>query len=497
MYELLPFGPGAWVFVSCYLCSLLLIGWVGYNARREDTLEDFYLAGRGFGFVVLVLTLYATQYSGNSVFGVAGAAYRQGFGWLISVHYMLAIIVFYRVFAPRLHALSRRRAYVTPVDYLRERFGSRGLSLLASIVMIVALNNYLLAQLMTMGRALQGLAGPYGDVAYNYGVIALALIMLVYGTLGGIRAIAWTDVIQGAVLLVGFIVLLVMLVDEFGPLSAATERVLASPDAAKIARPSGSMLREWASYILIVGMGGALYPHAIQRIYASKSQRTLNRSLAVMTLLPFVTALIAVIAGIYGLAYVADLEGAATDQVLASLLRVIQANSMLGYGVVVLIFSAVLAALMSTADSAMLAISSMFTKDIYGVHIRSDASEADMTRVGKRCSWIVVGALAALAIALKEQASLIGLLDRKFDILVQLAPAFMLGIHWLRLEAGPVLVGLIAGLAISLSLAFGPFDFVVAGKIWGIHPGLYGLAVNASIAVLGSLRIHRAVASAR
>jgi SSS family solute:Na+ symporter/sodium/pantothenate symporter len=410
---------------------------------------------------------------------------------------MLAIIVFYRVFAPRLHALSRRRAYVTPVDYLRERFGSRGLSLLASIVMIVALNNYLLAQLMTMGRALQGLAGPYGDVAYNYGVIALALIMLVYGTLGGIRAIAWTDVIQGAVLLVGFIVLLVMLVDEFGPLSAATERVLASPDAAKIARPSGSMLREWASYILIVGMGGALYPHAIQRIYASKSQRTLNRSLAVMTLLPFVTALIAVIAGIYGLAYVADLEGAATDQVLASLLRVIQANSMLGYGVVVLIFSAVLAALMSTADSAMLAISSMFTKDIYGVHIRSDASEADMTRVGKRCSWIVVGALAALAIALKEQASLIGLLDRKFDILVQLAPAFMLGIHWLRLEAGPVLVGLIAGLAISLSLAFGPFDFVVAGKIWGIHPGLYGLAVNASIAVLGSLRIHRAVASAR
>ncbi len=492
MFELLPFGPGAWAFVSGYLCSLLLIGWIGYNARREDTLEDFYLAGRGFGFVVLVLTLYATQYSGNSVFGVAGAAYREGFGWLISVHYMLAIIVFYRVFAPRLHALSRRRAYVTPVDYLHERFGSRALSLLASIVMIVALNNYLLAQLMTMGRALQGLAGPYGDVAYNYGVIALALIMLVYGTLGGIRAIAWTDVIQGAVLLVGFVVLLVMLVDEFGPLSAATERVLASPDAAKIARPSGAMLREWASYILIVGMGGALYPHAIQRIYASKSQRALNQSLAVMAFLPFVTALIAVIAGIYGLAYVTGLEGAGTDQVLASLLRVIQANSAIGYGIVVLILSAVLAALMSTADSAMLAISSMFTKDIYGVHIRRGASEADMTRIGKRCSWIVVGTLAALAIVLKEQASLIGLLDRKFDILVQLAPAFMLGIHWLRLEAGPVLVGLAAGLAISLLLAFGPFDFVIAGKVWGIHPGLYGLAVNASIAVLGSLRAHRA-----
>ena len=81
------------------------------------------------------------------------------------------------------------------------------------------------------------------------------------------------------------------------------------------------------------------------------------------------------------------------------------------------------------------------------------------------------------------------------DTLVQLAPAFMLGIHWLRLDGGPVLAGLVAGLTISLLLAFGPFDFVVAGKIWGIHPGLYGLAVNVSIAVLGSLRSRRAVAS--
>jgi SSS family solute:Na+ symporter len=494
MLDLLPFGPGAWLFVGAYLGSLLVLGWAGYRARREDTLEDFYLAGRGFGFAVLVLTLYATQYSGNSVFGVAGAAYREGFGWLISVHYMLAIIVFYRVFAPKLHALASRRAYVTPADFLHERFGSRTLCLLASVIMIVALSNYLLAQLMTMGRALQGLAGAYGDLAYDYGVIALALIMLIYGTMGGIRAIAWTDVIQGGILMLGFLVLLTMLVHEFGPLSAATDVVLASPDAAKIARPSGAMLREWTSYILIIGIGGALYPQAIQRIYASRSRRVLNESLAVMAFLPFVTALIAVIAGIYGLAYVGGLQGAATDQVLASLLRVIQQDSAIGYGLVVLIFSAVLAALMSTADSAMLSISSMFTKDIYGVRIRPSANQRELTRVGKRCSWFVVGGLAALAILLEDRASLIGLLDRKFDLLVQLAPAFMLGIHWSRLQGHAVVLGLIAGVVVSLLLAFGPFDFVVAGKVWGIHPGLYGLGANLAISVSVSLRRPRAAA---
>ena len=487
MSDVLPFGVGAWLFVGLYLCSLLLIGWIGYNARREDTLRDFYLAGRGFGFVVLFLTLYATQYSGNTVFGVAGAAYREGFGWLIAVHYMLAIVVCYLIFAPKLYVLSRRGGYVTPVDFVQERFGSAALSLLASIVMIVALNNYLLAQLMTMGRVLQGFAGPFGDIAYSYGVLGLALVMVVYGTMGGIRAVAWTDVLQGGVLMVGFAVLLALLVGEFGPLSEATNTIAASPNVQRIAPPDADMQRQWLSYILIVGLGGALYPHAIQRIYASRSQRVLNRSLAVMVLLPFATALIAVVGGIYALAYIPGLEGADTDQVLSRLLRVIQESSVVGYGLVVLIFSAVLAALMSTADSAMLSISSMFTKDIYGVHIRPQAPEAGLTRIGKRCSWVVLCGLAVLAIVLKDQTSLITLLDRKFDVLVQLVPAFMLGIHWSGLKAGPTLAGLVAGLIVSLSLAFGPFDVVVAGKVWGFHPGIYGLALNLVIAVVGSL----------
>lgn len=484
--NLLPFGFGAWLFFSAYLCSLLLLGWLGRKARKEDSLQDFYLAGRGFSFFVLFLTLYATQYSGNTVFGVTGASYRLGFPWLISVHYMLAIIVFMRTYAFKLQTLARSRNYVTPVDYLKDRFHSRLLATISSIVMIVALSNYLLAQLMTMGRALQGLAGPAGDIAYNYGVISLALIMVIYGTLGGLRAIAWTDVIQGSVLFVGFFVLLLLVINQFGPLSIATETIAQASDLDKLERPNSSMLREWLSYIFLVGIGGALYPQFIQRIYSARTTQGLRQSFAVMAFMPFITALIAVIIGIYALAYIPGLEGAATDQALSSILRIVQEQSLFGYALVVLIFSAVLAALMSTADSAMLSISSMFIKDIYGVHIRPNASEQELTRLGKRCSWIVVGLLSLLAILLKEQTSLIGLLDRKFDLLVQLAPAFMLGIHWSGLRTGPVLIGLVLGIIIALTLAFGPFSFVVAGKVWGFHPGLYGLAVNLFYAILGS-----------
>ncbi|MDE0740818.1 MAG: hypothetical protein OSB83_16610, partial [Planctomycetota bacterium] len=150
---LLPFGPGAWAFIALYLCSLLLVGWWGYRARREDSMKDFYLAGGGFGFIVLLLTLYATQYSGNTLFGFTGKTYRIGYAWTMSVHFMTAVIVFYLLLAPKLQARARSRGFITPADYLHDRFAYAPLSVLASVVMIVALANYLLAQLMAMGRA--------------------------------------------------------------------------------------------------------------------------------------------------------------------------------------------------------------------------------------------------------------------------------------------------------------------------------------------------------
>jgi solute:Na+ symporter, SSS family len=492
MAEVLPFGPGAWTFIFFYISSLLVVGFIAYKARRENTLKDFYLAGSGFGFTVLVLTLYASQYSGNSLFGFTGMTYRIGYSWVMSVHFMIAIVIFYQLIAVRLFRLCRENNYITPIDFVHDRFRNKTLSFICAIVMILALSNFLLAQLMAMGRALQGLAGAHADQAYQYGVIALALIMVIYGTLGGIRAVAWTDMLQGSVLMIGFLLLLGMLFVKFGSLSVATEQIRVNADAAslmKLLPPDSKRMREWLSYILIVGMGGALYPHAIQRIYAARSELILRRSLAVMAFLPFLTTLIALITGIYAIAYVSGLEGAASDQVLGRLLRQVQEESVFGYCLVVVLFAAVLSAIMSTADSTLLSISSMLSKDIYGKFININASEAQMTKLGKLCSWFLIVILVVFAINLRDQSSLVKLLDRKFDVLVQLVPVFMLGIRWPKMKTMPALIGLIVGLTSSLILAFGSFSFVVNGKIWGFHPGLYGLCLNLFIVVSGSIYV--------
>ena len=154
MNSALPFVPGAWLFISAYLLSLIFVGWWGYRARRENTMHDFYLAGGSFGFIVLVLTLYATQYSGNTLLGYSGKAYRIGYSWIMCVHFMTAIVICYLFYVPRLYQIARERKYVTPTDYLNDRFASKAINILATAIMIIVLSNYLLAQLMAMGRAM-------------------------------------------------------------------------------------------------------------------------------------------------------------------------------------------------------------------------------------------------------------------------------------------------------------------------------------------------------
>ncbi len=472
----LAFGPGAMAVVTLYLLSMVGIGWIARKRRQSDSLDDFYLAGRSMGFGVLFLTLYATQYSGNTLFGYTGTAYRIGFQWTVSILFMFSIIVGYLLFAPRLVVLSRKLSFITPGDYISNRFRSPVLTLLSTIVMIYALANYALAQLKAMGAAVEGLTD--GAVSSAHGIVALAIIMVVYETLGGLRSVAWTDVIQGVVLLTGFGVLLFIVPPLGGGLPAAVEQI-GRTDPTKVGAPSLEVCNTWISYILLLGCGAAIYPQAIQRLYAGRSVRVLKRSLMVMAFMPLTTTLIALVCGVVGIVALPDLGGASTDQVLPRLCALIMSGSTAGYWLVVVVFAAALAALMSTADSALLSMSSMFTRDIYHAHLRPHSSEAELTRVGKISSWIVVAILVVIAIGTDK--SLIRLLELKFEVLIQIVPCFFLGLYWTRLSASAVLMGMIAGLATALGLTWTGY-----ARLGGFHAGVVGLAVNFALCCLGA-----------
>ncbi|MGP0565372.1 MULTISPECIES: sodium:solute symporter family protein [unclassified Nitrospina] len=498
----LPFGPGALFVVAIYILSLLGIGWYAYSRRKENSLNDFFLGGREMGFLVLVLTLYATQYSGNTLFGFSGAAYREGLRFLVCVHFMTAIVIAYLIFAPGLHRLSREHQFITPGDYVYHRFGSHALRIAVTLIMVYVLCNFTLAQMKTLGTAFAGIS--QGRIPMWVGVVGLALIMLVYESLGGMRSVAWTDVIQGGILMTGFLILLLLAFGQLGSLTDALTTLAANPETRfKVSPPTGEGARTWLSFILMVGLGAAIYPQALQRIYAAKNAGALKRSLAAMGFMPLLTTVIAVAVGILMAAHYPDLDrlflaetGEAvvpSETVLALMCREVMQASALGYWLVVFIFAAILAAVMSTADSALLSISSMITQDLYGQYVRPDATQAHLTRVGKVLTWVLMVPITGLALG--YEGTLIQLLKVKFDLLLQCVPAFYMGVHTTRLGARTVMTGLLAGSALAMGLNFaGDLGLADANhpKVWGIHSGVLGMTLNLVIC-FGSLAVSKKI----
>ena len=231
-------GLGA---LGAYLLALLGVAELARRRRRDQSPSDHFLAGRELGSFVLFLTLYATAYSGNSLLGYPGRAYRSGFEFVMSTGFMLSIIIVFHALVPRLRPLAVEHGFVTPGDYLRVRFGGeragRWLVVGVGALMTVALGNFLLAQLKAMGYVASIVTG--GAIPYWAGVVGLAALILFYETRGGMRAVAWTDAAQGILMLAGLGALLFWLLEDAGGLIGITTSVArARPEA--VAVPSAT-----------------------------------------------------------------------------------------------------------------------------------------------------------------------------------------------------------------------------------------------------------------
>jgi SSS family transporter len=470
------------VFMGVYLVSLLLIGVAGRFARKENSLADFYLSGRGMGLFVLFLTLYATQYSGNTLIGMAGTAYRQGYVFLVSVIFMMSVIGAYLVYAPKLHHLSKKYGYITVGDYVQHRFGSPVLTVFITIVCIVAVGSYILTNLKAIGYIVEASTG--GRVTFMQGIIALSLIMVVYETLGGMRSVAWTDAIQGILLMAGCVFIFCMIEYQYGGISAVAETlVISRPDIWH--PPDPAQKRLWLSTIIIILFGISIYPQAIQRIYAAKDAKTLRRSFQIMVFMPIVTTFFLVMVGIVGLARFPGLDKQGSEEITMLLLNDMSVHIPGVKYFIILFLSAAVAAIMSTVDSALLAISSLFTQDIYR-RIRPWASQSNLTSTGKVFSWVIMACMAYFAANLPQ--TIWRLTEIKLEILCQVAPAIFLGLHIKSLHGRSILLGLSIGIFITLFIMFSnSIGVSIEPKPWGIHAGVWGLAANFSTVGITSI----------
>ena len=461
------------VFIGIYISALLLIGYLGKRASTENTLSDFYLAGRNMGVFVLLLTLYATQYSGNTLIGFAGKAYREGFTTLVSVTFMMSVIGAYLLFAPKLYRLSRKENFITIGDFIQYRFNCRIFTTIAVVICIIALSNYIVTNLKAIGLVTEIVTDS--RISFSTGIIALSIIMVIYETLGGLRSVAWTDVIQGLILLGGILFLLAAVEYQYGGITSTSEFLLNSrPEYWN--PPIFEEKISWLSTLLLVFFSMSIYPQAIQRIYAAKSENTLKNSLKIMTFMPLITTFIIVMVGVIGISMFPDLTRLESDKIVLIILEDLKEKIPV-FGIVLILFiAAALAAIMSTIDSALLAISALFTQDIYRP-LKPGSSNAHLTFMGKLLSWIIITFMCYIAIVLPQ--TIWKLMVVKFEILCQLAPAIFLGINFNSFSSRSMLYGIIGGTVLTLFIMFNSslgFDF--SSRPFGIHAGLIGLSFN-------------------
>jgi Na+/proline symporter len=197
-----------------------------------------------------------------------------------------------------------------------------------------------------------------------------------------------------------------------------------------------------------------------------------------MTFMPLVTTLVVTLIGVAAIARFDITSAVETDEVVPMLLHDWGSQGGLAAGAALLVFIGALSAIMSTADSCLLSLGSLLSRDLLG----REGSDEATTRLGKRLAALML--IATIPIALSRELTLWRLIELKMELLIQCVPAFLIALHWSRLRTGPVLAGVIVGtlFAAGLSIAGLP-------RLFGVHVGVVGCALNVAVAVIGSVRV--------
>ncbi|MFB5661781.1 sodium:solute symporter family protein [Alteribacillus sp. HJP-4] len=400
IYVILTDTDIAWGGFVSMLLFYALIYYIGafFAAKKSESLSDMMVAKRSIPLGVAMFTMAATWVGGGYINGTAESTYADGLVWAQAPWgYALSLIIGGIFYARKM----RRFEFMTIIDPLEQRFGSK----MAGILYIPAL----LGELFWSGAILTALGTTFGTILgldFSTSIIISAIIAIAYTVFGGMWAVAYTDVFQMAILLIGLFLVLPFAFGNVGSLSVNWENYQADfgtyanlfPPLDGWNHPDwGNYYWNWWDYALLLIFGGIAWQVYFQRVLSAKDENTAMWLSISAGFICLIAALPAVLIGIIG--YNADWSafGAQAPEsaamVLPQVLRFLTPELIAAVGL-----GALAAAVMSSMDSSILSASSMAAWNIYRPLIKPKAGEAELKKVIKR-SIIIVG-VAAMIIAL-------------------------------------------------------------------------------------------------
>lgn len=452
----------ATTLIFLYLLVTIVLGVVA-NRRLSVDMEDFLLYGRKAGFIVLYLTVVATYHSAFAFLGSGGFFYTHGIGFWAAGTWTLLVGAITYVLGSRIWALGKAFDYMTPADMLADFYESEGVRVVTALVSVVFTILYIQVQAQGLGYILSVASGD--RISFEVGTLVLLVVAAGYLMAGGLRAVYWTDVVQGVwMYLAVWIGALVLAFKLFGgPFELWREVAARRPDLLTLPGPEGFFTPGmWFGMGIALSFGIVFQPHMMIRYYTALSGKTIKWLGATTPIYLMTLYIPAAMVGLGGALVLPGME--IPDQVFPELLFRYAPAWLTGA-----ILAGATAAAMSTLDSILHSNMTVLTRDVYQRYVAPGATQAHYVWVGR---ILVVGLLAVgYVLSVGTFEFLVTLVTLSGSGALQLMPGIM-GVCFparrLFTRAG-ILWGIGVGLAVLYyTLVIHPHPLDLHGAVWSV-----------------------------
>ena len=461
-----------WILFAFVLYFAVMIAIGLFNMKSNTSSEDYFLGGRSLGAFVAALSAQASDMSGWLLMGLPGSIYALGTGQIwIAVGLFAGTVLNWLLIATKLRRYTiRANNAVTLPQYFQNRFHDekRLLLLFSSLAILIFFLVYTASAFAAGGKLFATVFGMDYTVALSIG----AVIILTYTLLGGFSAVCDTDFVQGTVMLVGLVIVPLLALRFLGnDLSAASN---VSETFLNIFHDGGEPITA-VSVIsqLAWGLGYCGMPHILVRFMAVKNDRELDKAKAIGIIWVAFSLGFACLIGVVGRAFLeTDLTATGDSEKVFMYMIMDLFTGKYAMPVIGGIFlCAILAAIMSTADSQLLVTASSVTEDLYQGFMEKKLD-------GKKSVWmsrivVLIVALIAYVIALDPDSSIMGLVsDAWAGLGSAFGPAVLLSLYWRRANREGTAAGIIVGACTVIVWDYIP---CIAGKTPSAVTGVYSL----------------------
>jgi SSS family solute:Na+ symporter len=465
-----------YIIFGLYAIVIVTVGlWVSRTKKgTEKTTEDYFLAGKTLPWWAIGASLIAANISAEQVIGMSGSGFVVGLA-IASYEWMAAItlIIVAKYFLP---VFIKQGLYTIP-EFVEKRFNTNLKTILAVFWIALFIFVNLTSVLFLGSKALDTIMGTGNGEMIGIFIFGLAFFAAAYSLWGGLSAVAWTDVIQVVLLVIGGLITTIIALNHVTPEGGVGNGLSHIYDVAgdkfhMILRKDNPQFSNLPGIAVLIGgmwIANLYYwgfnQYIIQRALAAKSLREAQKGLAFASFLKLIIPLIVVVPGI--VAYVMFSEqvqgaesvfalgdGANNDHAYPWLI-----GKFVPIGLKGLVVAALAAAIVSSLASMLNSTATIFTMDIYKPYISKNATNRQLVNTGRITVLISLIVAGLLAPTMKSFPQMFQYIQEYTGVVSPgILAVFMMGLFWKKTSTKGAIIGVLSSIPVALALKFLPID---------------------------------------